>query len=62
MPSTRYSLSTFGGLLPEALAKGVYKVAPPPEVVPAKGLEDIQDALDILKKGVSATKLVVEAE
>lgn len=53
---------TFGGFLPEALAKGVYKVAPPSEVVSAKGLEGIQDALDILKKGVSATKLVVEAE
>ena len=40
----------------------VYKVALPPEVVPAKGLEGIQDALDILTKGVSATKLVVEAD
>ena len=52
---------TFGGFLIEALAKGVYKVAPPPEVVPTKGLEGIQEALDILKKGVSAKKLVVEA-
>ena len=53
---------TFGGFLLEALEKGVYKVAPPPEVVPAKGLEGIQDALDRLKKGVSARKLVVEAD
>ncbi|MCJ1381389.1 hypothetical protein MMC17_004499 [Xylographa soralifera] len=52
---------TFGGFLTEALAKGVYKVAPPPEVVPTKGLEGIQVALDILKKGVSGKKLVVEA-
>ena len=52
---------TFGGFLIEALPKGVYKVAPPPEVVPTKGLEGIQEALDILKKGVSAKKLVVEA-
>ena len=53
---------TFGGFLPEALAKGVYKVAPSAEVVPAKGLDGIQEALDILKKGVTATKLVVEAD
>ena len=52
---------TFGGFLPEALAKGLYKIAPPPQVVPTKGLEGIQEALDILKKGVSAKKLVVEA-
>jgi hypothetical protein len=53
---------TFGGFVPEALAKGLYKVAPTPQVVPTKGLEGIQEALDILKKGASATKLVVEAE
>ncbi|KAL9612058.1 MAG: hypothetical protein Q9167_003318 [Letrouitia subvulpina] len=53
---------TFSGFLLEALAKGVYKVAPPPQVVPTKGLEGIQEGLDILKKGVSATKLVVEAD
>ena len=51
---------TFGGFLAEAVAEGKYKVAPAPEVVPAKGLEGIQVALDILKKGVSAKKLVVE--
>jgi NADPH:quinone reductase-like Zn-dependent oxidoreductase len=52
--------ATFGGFLPEALAKGVYKIAPPPQVVNKKGLEGIQEALDIMKTGVSATKLVVE--
>ncbi|KAL6721660.1 hypothetical protein ACLMJK_000764 [Lecanora helva] len=52
---------TFGGFLPEALAKDVYKIAPPPEVLPTKGLEGIQGALDLMKKGVSAKKLVVEA-
>ena len=54
--------ATFGGFLPEALAKGQYKVAPAPEVVPTKGLEGIQEALDMLKKGVSAKKIVVEAK
>lgn len=51
---------TFGGFLPEALASGHYKIAPPPEIVSTKGIEGIQEALDILKKGVSAKKLVVE--
>lgn len=53
---------TFGGFLPDALAKGVYRVAPPPRVIATKGLEGVQEALDILKKGTSATKVVVEAK
>lgn len=53
--------ATFAEYLPDALAKGVYKVAPPPEVVPTKGLEGILEALDQLKKGVSAKKLVTLA-
>lgn len=52
--------ATFGGYLPEALAKGVYKIAPTPRVVNTKGLEGIQEAIDLIKGGVSATKLVVE--
>ncbi|CAI7625232.1 unnamed protein product [Penicillium glandicola] len=50
--------ATFAGYLPEALAEGTYQVAPAPEVVSTKGLEGIQEALDLLKKGVSARKLV----
>lgn len=52
--------ATFGGYLVEALAKGVYKIAPPPQVVNNKGIDGIQEALDELKAGVSALKLVVE--
>ncbi|KAI0836728.1 GroES-like protein [Hypoxylon sp. FL0890] len=52
----------FGEFLPVALERGGYKVAPKPEVVLTKGLEGIQEALDIVKKGVSAKKIVVEAE
>lgn len=44
--------------LPEALAKGQYVPAPPPLVV-GKGLEMIQEALDIQRKGVSGKKAVV---
>lgn len=53
---------TFGGFLLEALANGVYKVAPPPEVVSKKGIEGIQEAVDMIKKGVSSKKLIVERE
>lgn len=52
--------ATFGGFLPEALTKGVYKVAPPPKVVNKKGIDGIQEAMEILKAGPSASKLVVE--
>jgi NADPH:quinone reductase-like Zn-dependent oxidoreductase len=44
--------------LPEALASGQYICAPEPCVV-GTGLEYIQEALDRIKKGVSAQKLVV---
>lgn len=47
--------ATFGGYLTEALAKGIYKIAPPPRAVNSRGLDGIQEALDILKPGVSAT-------
>lgn len=40
-----------GIYLPEALAKGVYKIAPPPRVVNRKGLEGVQEALDLIKAG-----------
>ncbi|KAI1418418.1 GroES-like protein [Hypoxylon sp. FL1857] len=52
----------FGEFFPEALRRGEYKVAPKPEVMPTKGLEGIQAALDTVKKGVSAKRIVVEAE
>ena len=44
--------------LPRALAEGKYIVAPEPLVV-GHGLEYIQEAFDIQKKGVSAKKVVV---
>ena len=48
--------------LPSALARREYVVAPEPEVVQGKGLEGIQEGLDVLKKGVSAKKVVVSAD
>jgi len=44
--------------LPGALADGSYLVAPTPEVV-GTGLEGVQTAIDLLRLGVSAKKLVV---
>jgi len=44
--------------LPAALAEGKYIVAPEPQVV-GKGLERVQEAFDLYKKGVSAKKVVV---
>ncbi|CAD0108825.1 unnamed protein product [Aureobasidium uvarum] len=48
----------FGDFLPQAIAGGKYKPAPQAEVV-GTGLESLQKGLDILRKGVSAQKLVV---
>ncbi|CRG92380.1 Zinc-type alcohol dehydrogenase-like protein C2E1P3,01 [Talaromyces islandicus] len=54
-------LATFGEYLPEALANGTYKVAPPPMVVNRRGLEGIQEAIDRMKEDkISPIKLVVE--
>lgn len=44
--------------LPRALSNGVYVAAPDAEVV-GKGLESIQDGLDLLTKGASAKKYVI---
>jgi len=48
----------YGDFLPKALAAGVYRAAPPAKVVGA-GLEAIQTAFELQRKGVSAQKLVV---
>ncbi|KAJ2965091.1 hypothetical protein NQZ79_g223 [Umbelopsis isabellina] len=48
----------FADFLPKALESGSYIIAPNPEVV-GHGLDQIQNAFDILRKGVSAKKLVV---
>lgn len=48
----------YEGFLPKALAEGQFVAAPEPHVV-GKGLEHIQAALDVQRKGVSASKVVV---
>jgi hypothetical protein len=48
----------FEEFLPKALEAGSYLYAPEPLVV-GKGLERIQKAFEVVKKGVSAKKVVV---
>ncbi|KAE8440951.1 hypothetical protein EG329_006165 [Mollisiaceae sp. DMI_Dod_QoI] len=48
----------YGEFLPQALAGGKY-ICAPKAVVVGKGVEAIQEALDVQKKGVSARKVVV---
>ncbi|TKA69047.1 hypothetical protein B0A55_08720 [Friedmanniomyces simplex] len=47
------------GWITEALAKGVLRCKPDPEVV-GRGLGAVQQAMERMERGVSATKLVVE--
>ncbi|KAK6854181.1 GroES-like protein [Apiospora arundinis] len=49
----------FEEYLPRALAEGQFVPRPKPEVV-GKGLDKIQGAFETLRKGVSATKIVVQ--
>ncbi|RAK95158.1 zinc-binding alcohol dehydrogenase family protein [Aspergillus ibericus CBS 121593] len=51
--------AVFVNFLPEALRRGEFVSAPKTEVM-GRGLEDVQGALEVLKRGVSARKLVVE--
>ncbi|KAI2602594.1 zinc-binding oxidoreductase CipB [Hypoxylon sp. NC1633] len=48
----------YNDFLPRELASGRYLVKPEPQVV-GKGLEHVQEAMDTLVAGVSATKMVI---
>ncbi|KPI42416.1 Zinc-binding alcohol dehydrogenase domain-containing protein cipB [Cyphellophora attinorum] len=48
----------YGEVLPTLLARGKFVPSPEPQVV-GSGLEKLQEAMDMQKKGVSARKLVV---
>ncbi|KAK7182438.1 zinc-binding dehydrogenase [Paraphaeosphaeria sporulosa] len=50
--------AVYARFLPDALANGKFRAAPEP-VVAGEGLEAIQGAIDLQKKGVSARKVVV---
>ena len=50
--------AVFEDFLPKALKSGSYVAAPEP-IVAGKGLESIQVGVDLLRKGVSANKVVV---
>lgn len=55
------STAIYADFLPAALAEGRYVAAPPPEVV-GHTLEDLQHALDVQRRGVSARKVVVSLD
>jgi NADPH:quinone reductase-like Zn-dependent oxidoreductase len=50
--------SIFHGFLPGALSTGSFKAKPEPEVA-GRGLEAVQGAMEVLRAGVSAKKIVV---
>lgn len=52
------STAVYRDFLPAALAEGRYIVAPPPQIV-GDGLGQLQHALDVQRRGVSAAKVVV---
>jgi hypothetical protein len=54
----RIGKGVYVDFLPEALRTGQLKPAPEAKVV-GHGLESLQEGIDQIKKGVSATKLVV---
>lgn len=49
----------WGDYIPSALAKGAFQAKPDPLII-SGGLNKVQDGMDILAKGVSAQKIVVE--
>jgi hypothetical protein len=49
----------WGKYIPQALAAGKFQAKPDPLLIEG-GLEMVQEGLDILRKGVSAKKVVVE--
>ena len=51
----------FHDFLPQALASGRYRPAPPPKIA-GHGLSAVQHALNIQRAGVSASKIVVLLE
>jgi hypothetical protein len=53
--------SVWWELVPSALASGALKCKPDPEILKG-GLEKLQDAVNLQKKGVSAKKLVMEID
>ena len=53
-------MKVWGAWVPQALESGLLKAVPPARVV-GKGLESLQEAMDVQKAGVSFEKIVVEA-
>ena len=58
LKSNEVSRAIYQDFLPAALAAGTYTANPPPRII-GDGLEHLQQALDIQRRGVSASKLII---
>jgi NADPH:quinone reductase-like Zn-dependent oxidoreductase len=58
LKANEVSTAIYRDFLPEALASGHYLAVPKPSVV-GHGVQDLQQAMDLQRKGVSAAKVVV---
>jgi NADPH:quinone reductase-like Zn-dependent oxidoreductase len=58
LKNNQVAAAIYRDFLPAALADGRYAAAPPPTIV-GHSLEDLQHALDLQRKGVSAAKVVL---
>ncbi|GAA2751793.1 hypothetical protein [Amnibacterium kyonggiense] len=58
---TMVSSAIYGEYLPAAHAEHRYRIAPAPTIAGC-GLAEVQEALDLQRRGVSATKLVVKID
>ena len=57
--NTEVGDAVWGKYIPEALAVGKFQAKPDPVLVEG-GLEKVQEGIDLLRKGVSAAKIVIE--
>ena len=57
-PNTHIGQHVWNSFAPEALANGTLKAKPDAQIV-GHGLESVQKGVDLLRKGVSARKIVV---
>lgn len=58
LKSNGVSRAVYQDFLPAALAAGSYAAVPPPRVI-GTGLDHLQEALDVQRRGVSASKIIV---
>ena len=58
LKSNEVSRAIYHDFLPAALAAGAYTATPPPRII-GSGLQHLQQALDVQRRGVSAAKIII---